>query len=50
MRKFIEAHTDDILKYFDKKSSDIDIMFLSRIINLQDKLEQVFDDNAKNIG
>ena len=42
MQIMLGKHADEILVFFGKKTQGIDIAFLSKIINWQDKLEQMF--------
>jgi len=49
MPDFIDKYGEFILQFFGKKSNGLDIIFLSKIINLQDKLELTFPDN-NNLG
>ena len=50
MTDFLKMHIDDILIFFGKKQNKIDIDFLSKIVNWQDKLEQIFPEGAHNLG
>ena len=49
MKWFLDEKIDHILSFFGKKKLKIDIAFLSKIIDMQDKLEQIFP-NQINIG
>ena len=50
LQTFLLAHIDDILTFFGKKKTKLDLAFLSKIVNMQDKLEQIFPAERPDLG
>ena len=50
MRSFLIKNMNDILCYFGKKANGLDMTFLTKIVNMQDKLEQIFPKERPYMG